>query len=134
MSVGIIPRRTTESKLPVAANRKQRFFENEKDSSMPGTDLKEDIEELAYALALMQATVAASPDGILITDEQGRITTLSTKLSEMWRMPQELIKSGDIHKFQASIAEQLRNLGTLPGPYGRNRSLKWARLSFSGTD
>ncbi|MBV8226017.1 MAG: PAS domain S-box protein [Verrucomicrobia bacterium] len=76
---------------------------------MAGTDLKEDTEKLTYALALMQATVEASPDGILITDEQGRITTLNAKLAEMWRIPQELIESGDIHKFQTSIAEQLRN-------------------------
>jgi PAS domain S-box-containing protein len=109
MSVRIIPLRTPESKLPVAANRKQRLFENEKDSSMAGNDLKEDTEKLAYALALMQAAVEASPDGILITDEQGRITTLNAKLTEMWRMPEELIKSGDIHRFQTSIAEQLRN-------------------------
>jgi PAS domain S-box-containing protein len=105
----MIPLRTPESKFPVAANRKQRLLENEKDSSMAGTDLKEDPEKLAYALALMQAAVEASPDGILITDEQGRIRTLNAKLAKMWRMPQELIKSGDVHKFQTSIAEQLRN-------------------------
>jgi PAS domain S-box-containing protein len=111
MSVRIIALRTTESESPVAANRKQRFFKNEKDPSMPGTDLKEEAEEFAHALALMQATLEASPDGMLIADEQGRITTLNAKLAEMWRMPQELIKSGDIQNFQASIARRLKNPG-----------------------
>jgi PAS domain-containing protein len=76
---------------------------------MPEIELSEDAEDISDEPALMRATLQALPDGILVTDEQGRITTLNANLGEMWRKSQQLIKSGDIHKFQMLIAEQLKN-------------------------
>ena len=67
---------------------------------MPQIELREDAEEIADGPALMRATLEALPDGMLVTDEKGRITTLNARLAEVWKKSQHLIKSGDIHKFQ----------------------------------
>ena len=76
---------------------------------MPQIEIREDAEEIADEPALMRATLGALPDGILVTDQKGRITTLNVCLAEMWRKSQHLIKSGDIHNFQMWIGEQLKN-------------------------
>ena len=76
---------------------------------MPQIELREEAEEIADEPAIMRATLEALPDGMLATDEKGRIITLNASLAEMWRKSQHLIKSGDIHKFQMWIAEQLKN-------------------------
>jgi PAS domain-containing protein len=72
-------------------------------------DSKENEEELAYARALMRSTLEATADGILATDEQGRIASLNAKFGEMWRMPRELIDQRDIQKIRTFIAQQLKN-------------------------
>jgi PAS domain S-box-containing protein len=76
---------------------------------MPRIDPKEATEELANALALMRATLEATADGILATDEQGRITNFNTKLVEMWRISPELIDQRDVQKFRACLAQKVRD-------------------------
>lgn len=76
---------------------------------MPHIDPKDNAEELAYAMAVMRGTLEATADGILATDEHGRITNLNTKFVEMWRMPQESVDLRDVQKFRTFIAQQLQN-------------------------
>ena len=76
---------------------------------MPHIDPKDKAEELAYALAVTQGTLEATADGILATDEHGRVTNLNTKFVEMWRMPQESIDLREVQKFRTFIAQQLKN-------------------------
>src|SRR6516164_9809836 len=76
---------------------------------MAQVESKEHAEELAIALALMRAMMESTADGILATDTQGRITDLNTKLVEMWRLPQELVKQRDIQKFRICVANKLKN-------------------------
>jgi PAS domain S-box-containing protein len=76
---------------------------------MPRIDPKEATEELANALALMRAILEATADGILATDEQGRITNFNTKLVEMWRISPELIDQRDVQKFRACLAQKVRD-------------------------
>ena len=76
---------------------------------MPRIDPKEATEELANALALMRAILEATADGILATDEQGRITNFNTKLVEMWRISPELIDQRDVRKFRACLAQKVRD-------------------------
>ena len=70
---------------------------------------KKNEDKLANALAVMRATLEATADGILATDEQGRITSFNTKFVEMWAIPQELINLRDIKKIQAFIAQQFKD-------------------------
>jgi PAS domain S-box-containing protein len=76
---------------------------------MPYLDFKEDAEDLAYALAVMRATLEATADGILAVDQAGRITSLNTNFLEIWGMPQELVDLRDTQKFRAFIAQQLKH-------------------------
>jgi PAS domain S-box-containing protein len=71
-------------------------------------DPSKNSEELAYALAVMRATLQATADAILAADEQGRVITLNTRFSEMWRMPPEVVDPPDIHKFRTWVAQQLK--------------------------
>src|SRR3984893_12782574 len=75
---------------------------------MPNSDFNKNVESLPYALALIRATLEATADAILATEE-GRITNWNTKFVAMWGMPLELVALRNVQKFRAFIAPQLRN-------------------------
>ena len=75
---------------------------------MPNNDSKKNVESLPYALALIRATLEATADAILATEE-GRITNWNTKFVAMWGMPLELVALRDVQKVRAFIAPQLKN-------------------------
>jgi signal transduction histidine kinase/ActR/RegA family two-component response regulator len=51
--------------------------------------------ELARSLALMGATLEATWDGILVTDETGRVTAFNERFAEMWRLPRDVAAAMD---------------------------------------
>ena len=76
---------------------------------MPKSDSKKTEEILPYLLALIRAMLEATADGMLATDEKGRITSWNLKFVEMWETPQELVALRDIQKVEAFMAQQLKN-------------------------
>jgi PAS domain S-box-containing protein len=76
---------------------------------MPSKEFKKKADERAYALAMMRATLEAAADGILSTDEGGRITGWNAKFLEMWTMPEEMAALRDIRRIRAFIAQQLKD-------------------------
>jgi PAS domain S-box-containing protein len=76
---------------------------------MAGRSSKEGVSELAYALAVTQATLEAAADGILAVDEAGRVTNWNSKFVEIWQVPPEVIQERDSNKVRAVIAQQLKN-------------------------
>ena len=62
-------------------------------------------QELARSLALMGATLQATWDGILVTDEAGRPTAFNEPFAEMWRLPQDI--AGAMDRLQAHVADQI---------------------------
>jgi PAS domain S-box-containing protein len=50
--------------------------------------------ELARSLSMMQATLESTTDGILATDDQGRITCFNENFVQMWGMPHETVGAG----------------------------------------
>ena len=52
-------------------------------------------EELAHSLSMMRATLESTTDGILVTDERGKVTDFNEKYVQMWRMPCDAMESGD---------------------------------------
>src|SRR5258708_6832034 len=76
---------------------------------MPNSDSTKNKEILPYASALIRATLEATADGMLATDEEGRITSWNTKFVEMWRPPQELFALRDVQKVGAFMAQQLKD-------------------------
>jgi signal transduction histidine kinase/ActR/RegA family two-component response regulator len=61
-------------------------------------------QELARSLALMGATLQATWDGILVTDEDGRVTAFNERFVEMWRVPRDVADAVD--RIQDHVARQ----------------------------
>ena len=76
-------------------------------------------EELVQALTIMRATLEATTDGILVTDEKGKVTDFNDKYLAMWKIPWRSLEGGtpvdvrelasrnfaDPHRFFSRIAE-----------------------------
>ena len=52
-------------------------------------------EELEESLSLFNATLQSTADGILVLDQQGKVTNYNQKFVDMWDMPQEVMDSDD---------------------------------------
>jgi two-component system cell cycle sensor histidine kinase/response regulator CckA len=65
-------------------------------------------QELTNALSLLSATLDATADGILVVDRQGKITSFNRTFLEMWRIPEEIIRSRDDDQALAFVLEQLQ--------------------------
>lgn len=57
--------------------------------------LESKTDELALSLSLTRATLEATSDGILVTDDNGRITDFNENYASMWQMPRTSLESGD---------------------------------------
>jgi PAS domain S-box-containing protein len=51
--------------------------------------------EIARALSLVQSTLEATADGILVTDTRGEVMRFNRRLGEMWRLPEDALAAGD---------------------------------------
>ncbi|PYJ60919.1 MAG: ATPase [Verrucomicrobia bacterium] len=65
--------------------------------------------ELANSLSVLHATLESTADGILVVDYQGRITNFNRKFAEMWRLPQEVLASGDDQQALMAVLAQLKD-------------------------
>ncbi len=63
--------------------------------------------ELTEAVSLMEATLEATADGILVVDTQGRIVRMNQRFLEMWRIPEEVVASRDDARAIAFVLDQL---------------------------
>lgn len=73
------------------------------------TERKRSEEELSRLLSLYTATLEATADGILVVDFNGRIVSHNKKYLQMWRIPEELIETGDDDKLLAHVLDQLED-------------------------
>ena len=56
---------------------------------------------------LLQASLEATGDGILVVDREGRIILSNRRFAEMWRIPDSLIRQKDDIKLRDSVMGQL---------------------------
>jgi PAS domain S-box-containing protein len=65
-------------------------------------------DQLERSLSLLEATLESTADGILVVDNEGRIVSHNKTFSALWRIPQEVLASGDDDRALASVLEQLK--------------------------
>jgi PAS domain S-box-containing protein len=68
-------------------------------------------KELAHSLSMMRATLESTSDGILVTDECGRITGFNEKYVEMWRMPREIVEAGEQGPLRENAGQHFNDPG-----------------------
>jgi len=71
--------------------------------------LEQKTEELAHSLSMMRATLDATTDGILVTDEHGIITDFNTKFTELWRISPTILDTREHQVFQEAVCNQLKD-------------------------
>lgn len=71
--------------------------------------LEQRTQELARALATMQATLESTWDGTLAVDERGTVTAFNQTYVRMWRLPATIMESKDHRRITAFVAPQLRD-------------------------
>ena len=63
----------------------------------------------ARAMSLLQATLEATTDGILVIDQHGNVLSCNRRFLEMWNIPQELLAARDDRKLLEFVLAQLRD-------------------------
>ncbi len=73
------------------------------------TSRKEAEKSSNRSLSLMRATLESTADGILVVNSEGKFEIFNQVFREMWRVPQELIESGDDNQALQYAVSQLCN-------------------------
>ncbi len=71
------------------------------------TERKHAEEGLKQMLSILQSTLESTADGILLVDLYGKIITFNRKFAQMWRIPQEILDTGDDDRVLAFVLDQL---------------------------
>jgi PAS domain S-box-containing protein len=56
---------------------------------------------------LLRATLESTADGILVVDEDGKVSHFNSRFAEMWRIPAELLETRDDKKLLEFVLDQL---------------------------
>ncbi len=70
---------------------------------------KRSEEETLASLALLQATLEAASDGILVLDREGRIARFNQRFVDIWRIPRPVVGSPGESWAQFRVLEQLKD-------------------------
>ena len=71
------------------------------------TDRKNVESEMESNVSLLQATLDATADGILVVDPHGKILGFNRRFLELWEIPDELAEAGDDSSLLSHITAQL---------------------------
>jgi PAS domain S-box-containing protein len=61
------------------------------------------------SFSLLHATLESTADGILVVDNEGKITTYNQKYVEMWHIPKEVMESADDSRRLELASQQVKN-------------------------
>src|SRR4051794_12532069 len=63
--------------------------------------------ELEESLSLQRATLESTADGILVVGREGQIVGFNQRFKDMWRLPDDIVDSGDDDRAIAFVCDQL---------------------------
>jgi PAS domain S-box-containing protein len=66
-------------------------------------------EELKNSLSLLEATLESTADGILVAAGHGRMVRFNEKFAKMWKLPAEILNSGDDDTALNFVIAQLKH-------------------------
>ncbi|HEY6572851.1 MAG TPA: PAS domain S-box protein, partial [Candidatus Eisenbacteria bacterium] len=66
-------------------------------------------QERQQALSLVEATLESTADGLLVVDREGRITRFNERFAHLWRIPVDILASGDDERAIGFVLSQLRD-------------------------
>jgi two-component system, cell cycle sensor histidine kinase and response regulator CckA len=78
---------------------------------MSKSDSTKKADDLATAVTALRAALEGAADGVVSTDEQGRVTSWNKKFLNIWGLPEELVSLRDIQKIRGTIAQQTKDSG-----------------------
>ncbi len=73
------------------------------------TDRARAEEQLQKSISLLRATLESTADGILVVNREGKIESFNRQFSEMWRIPEAVMASGDDDRALAFVLDQLKD-------------------------
>ena len=85
-------------------------------------DRKRAEREVLQAVTLLQTTLDSTADGILVIGEGGRIISYNQRFLDMWRVPQDLVESGDDEGTLRLLFEQVSNAKEFEQTFAELRS------------
>ncbi len=68
-------------------------------------------EHSELARSLLEASLQATADGILVVDRKGRIEQFNDQFARMWRIPPAILSAGDDARAIAHVQAQLKDAG-----------------------
>ena len=68
--------------------------------------LEQRTQQLARSVAMMQATLESTFDGIIVTDGSRRVTGFNEKYTKMWRIPRQIMDTAEHPAVLAICAQQ----------------------------
>lgn len=78
-------------------------------AAMDITTRQETTQKLQRSVSLLQATLDATADGILVVDRQEQVATFNTRFLELWRVPPSLAARGDDRALLSFVSDQLED-------------------------
>ncbi len=66
-------------------------------------------QERQQALSLVEATLESTADGLLVVDREGRIKRFNERFAHLWRIPIEILASGDDERAVGFVLSQLED-------------------------
>ena len=71
------------------------------------TERRAAVEALRSRETLFRSTIESTGDGILVVDRSGRVTHSNRRYREMWNVPDDALRDGDVEVLRALGAEQI---------------------------
>ncbi|WP_315981865.1 PAS domain-containing protein [Aliamphritea spongicola] len=73
------------------------------------TGIKESEKKIQNTLNLLEATLEATDNGIMVTDEYGQMIKANQRFAEMWQVPDELLSNADTDAILSLMVDQMND-------------------------